>query len=298
MTNPVEGNGVAIKTFKRRRLDNLSFSSPGPAFMGTPSSSDAGDDDSDQGIRRRPTRLQHIDKSRTVTPLALSSDTYFPHSSTLNNSSSEVVSKPLPQSDPVQQTSLFRNFSTPASIFRNFDSNDTPLENGKNHKNRKDSISRRSTDNKGRRFDLIGKKEKVTNDQVSHSKSNGSKSHTSNGESSRLKAHTNGKSAQEQIPSPAVRTPGHSKRPSSRTRDYDEGHHTTDAPERSSSHASPSKPSKQSNLTRQEQLLAGKKDELDVVYREHDSLVRELFHLSKVSQSSRFFLLERGAEYC
>lgn len=84
---------------RRRMLEELSFSSPGPAFMGTPSSSDVGDDDSDTGVGQRPSRLRQRKSYTSSTP---ASDALLVN----QNGVQKVASVEQAKSSPI-----FRNFN-------------------------------------------------------------------------------------------------------------------------------------------------------------------------------------------
>ncbi|UZJ57179.1 hypothetical protein CBS101457_006499 [Exobasidium rhododendri] len=261
MAIDVEGNGRIAKGFKRRRLEDLSFSSPGPAFVGTPSSSDAGDEDSDAGARKRPARIRKLDKSGTTTPLVGTSDSSIDNSAVIRPREGKVPSHPPPLSEAPRQPSLFRNFNAPPTIFRNFDSSRSPV--GAKKKTTLSFPTKSRSLNRGKHSTNGGS---ISHDVNDKSQNGGSKSHsnyvTANGPSAQL------------IPS-STRESGPSETPTSITRNGKEAHHTS--PSKSSPHSA----NISSSQTKREHLLQRKKEEIDLVYREHDELVRELFHLTK-----------------
>lgn len=266
---------MVAKEIKRRRLDDLSFSSPGPAFLGTPSSSDAGDEDSDQGIRKRPARLRMVDRTGAMTSSSSSS-----HDNNTSERSAGTLTPKPPSTQPPRQPSLIRsnNYKSPSSIFRNFESPASPNGKGKVNAPRVSNGHKKGGEVNGSRHSIAN---------GSHSAqhlTNGSGAGASNGHGIRKGATTSitGPSAHPSSSSPSTRTLGRSRRPSSRTRDYDEAYHTPSRPRSSSQTLLPKSTTTQGSPTKREQLLQKKKEELDRVYKEHDGLVRELFHLSKV----------------
>lgn len=215
---------------KRRRLEDLSFSSPGPAFT---SSSDVGDEESDaDGATRRKARIR-ASKQQPSTIL----------STNASHQTNKEASQPL--SDPVRSSPLFRNFSN--SMFRKLDK--TAAINGKQHK-----VPRHDTLPSPR----------FPNGEPHHS-SEPSEIGVVPGPS------TLRKSSKSSPPDRSKMTPPFGARlngasPSSAPRPV---------------HTSPGL-AKASSPTKRERLITQKKQELDRVYKDHDSLVRELFHLTKV----------------
>lgn len=221
---------------RKRMLEDLSFSSPGPAFIGTPSSSDIGDDDSDTGVRKRLSRIRQRESYTSSTPS--SSDAPLLN----HNGIQKVTSLEQTKSSPV-----FRNSNS--SIFRNFKESTSKLNGSDTRPQHLNHSSPARLNSKENRRQSISSE---LNDQ---------------GPSVAIAA---------AVSAPSVHTANHlpnssTKASMTNTRGFD-----------LSKQLAIKSPSKQASPTKRERLLSIKKQELDRVYRDHDGLVRELFHLTKV----------------
>lgn len=238
---------------RRRRLDDLSFASPGPAFMGTPTDSEAGDDDSDAAVSRK--RL-----SRHSSNIRLAS-------ANENNSHLETSSSGPSTS---RHTAPTTEVPKPSPLFRNFKSTKAPLlsqgikremvngihpQSGTNVSN----TSRRDPDTDPDRGANFEAEVKAAAPRLVKTSTTESASVTS-----------------------LHRSPVRDKRTLSQSRHQ----HSTDR-----DLSRQRQPSSQANLVAnvfngeagdKERLISSKKKQLDSVYKEHDLLVRELFHLTKV----------------
>lgn len=193
-------NGVKEKK-KRRRLDDLGFSSPGPAFLTSASiSSDGGGTESESDTNRTRPRRQsrlsthvingnaingHQQQSRSISPAP-------------NESQQHHTTVEPPKQKPVSKPSIFRNFTPKASV-------------------QQSSPSTSKVNGKGKGID----------------RSIGDISRSLNGKT-------------ESKITPTV-------------------HHDTQA----------------AGSSRKDRLLDERRKQMDKVYKDHDMLVRELFHLHK-----------------